>query len=259
MRRFALLVVALPAGALAIIPDFGPDNSYLGVGQLSGASCVAIAPNWVITAKHVGGMNVLINGLSATAFERFDHADADISLLHFNETFTTYYTPDFANMLGSRATMVGYGSTGTPNATGITITGNAGIRRKAANTVDLLESVTFDNIHFFDAWIYDLDGPSGNGTLGAGAVANEGGLWGGDSGGGWFTEGNGAPRLVGINSFIADGTGNSNLSDYGDLGGAVALRSYQGFIEGHIGAVPEPMSMAGLGAGLLLLLKRRRK
>lgn len=258
MRSLPLAgLILLPAASFAIIPDYGTDTFFTGVGQLGGASCVAIAPHWVITARHVGGTTVNFEGTNYTAFERFDHDEADISLLHFNQTLPNFYAIDYADPTGRTGTLVGFGGTGTAGATGINITGGAGIRRAADNVIDEMDTVTFDNIDFFDAWVYDLDGPSGNGSTGGPAVAHEGGLWGGDSGGGWFVQNGSQWNLVATNSFVADNTNNNQFNDYGDLGGGVALRSYETWIQGHV--VPEPGSMGVLGLGLVALLRRRKR
>jgi len=251
-----LLILALSAfagSAHAIIPDFGPDSVFTGVGTLGGASCVAIGQNWVITARHVGGMTVNFGSGNVTAIQRFDHELADISLLKFSgNPFTSFYNIDFADRLGSEATLVGFGQTGTPGVGGINITGGGGIRRKANNVIDLIDEASFGTGSLFDAYIYDLDNPTGGiGTLGLGAVANEGGLWGGDSGGGFFVGG----KLVGVNSFVANVVGGSGQNDYGDWGGAVRLASYQGWITS---TVPEPGSMAVMGLGIAALIRRRK-
>lgn len=250
--------VALSGQALAIIPDFGADTFFTGVGKLSGASCVAIAPNWVITAKHVGGTTVDFDGVVRTAAQRFDHPDADIALLRFASPLgVNFYSIDFANPLGREVTLVGYGSTGVAGPTGVTITGGGGTRRSGTNTIDRKQTnVTFNGINFFNAWEYDLDGPTGNGTLGGGRTSREAGLWFGDSGGAWLVNNGGSWNLVAVNSYIDDATGNNVYSDWGDLGGGVALSDYQNWIQG---TVPEPATLSALALGLAAALRRRAK
>lgn len=258
---FVLSCLGLGASALAITPDYGADSFFVGVGSM-GASCVAVAPHWVMTAKHVGGMTVNLNGVTMTAVERNDCPNADIALLRFTETLSTYYTPDFRDMTGRQITMVGFGSTGTAGASGITITGGGGTRRTATNIIDRSNSVTFDNVNFFNSWEVDVDGPTGNGSLGGGRTSFEGGLWGGDSGGGaLFLDENSRWRLVGINSYIDDNPGSPNgaYNDYGDLAGFVKLNSYGSWITQRIGPVPEPGTWAALGLGAAALMRRRRK
>lgn len=152
------MAIVMSASGLGwtIIPDYGQDELFLGVGRMSGASVVAISSNWAITARHVGGMTVDIGG-TFTAANRYDHPLADFSLLHFNgNPFTTFYEIDYTDQLGSIATLVGFGQTGTATTTGIEITGGAGIRRKANNVLDLVDSVSFGTGSEFDAYIYDL-------------------------------------------------------------------------------------------------------
>ncbi|HLO98962.1 MAG TPA: PEP-CTERM sorting domain-containing protein, partial [Fimbriimonas sp.] len=66
-------------------------------------------------------------------------------------------------------------------------------------------------------------------------------------------------RVVAINSFVLDVDGNNDLFNFGDQGGAVALKSYEGWIESHINPVPEPTSMAALGLGIVAFLRKRSK
>jgi hypothetical protein len=260
MRRLPLLAtVALPTACFAIIPNYGPDTFFTGVGQLGGASCVAVSSHWVITARHVGGTSVNFGGNVFNAAQRFDHDEADIALLRFDvDLGVPTYGIDFSSPLGRTATLVGFGGTGDAGATGVILTGGGGVRRSAENVIDRANNVTFDNIDFFDSWEYDLDGPTGNGTLGQGALAREGGLWFGDSGGAWLVDNGGSWNLVGVNSYIDDGNNNGEFNNWGDLGGGVALKSYQGWINSHM-AVPEPASLAALSLGMLAIVRRRRK
>jgi len=259
MRGFRALLVGTgaltSAFSLAIIPDFGEDLDFTGVGRVGNASGVAVASNWVITARHVGGVTVNFGSGNIDAIQRFDHPLADISLLKFaGNPFSTFYEMDFfGSHLGQTATLVGFGETGTYGTTGINITGGGGTRRKANNALDDLQNVSFGPGSLSRSYMYDLDDPNGGvWTLGGAAVGNEGGLWGGDSGGGMFING----KLVAVNSFIFDAFGGGS-SDWGDGGGGVHLGSYTEWINTTM-AVPEPGTMVALSLGALALLKRKR-
>jgi hypothetical protein len=136
--------------------------------------------------------------------------------------------------VGSTATTIGYGETGT-GLSG-SIGGTAGLRRGATNTVDAIgDGVVFPSTSF----IADFDNPGNllDSTLGSPTpLALEGTLALFDSGGGVYADLGSGPVLIGINSYVASRDGNAN-NDYGDLFGATRVGLYRDYIAANI---PEP-------------------
>src|SRR4051812_20151895 len=100
---FSLAVFGcLSAPSLAIIN--GSDATLFDfVGQINGASGVVVAPNWVLTARHVGSGTFTVNGFSQTPDQVFNTdgtggaPNSDLTLLHFALPFATWSTPYYGN------------------------------------------------------------------------------------------------------------------------------------------------------------------
>lgn len=276
MRKSCLVVTLLGAmsvPSLAIINGFdAPEFTF--VGQVNGASGVVVAPNWVLTAQHVGSGVFTLNGVNYTPDQAFN-ADGtggipitDLTLMHFTASFSTWSSPYYGTVTGQLMTMVGFGGAGSFRAdgTGYDVFGG-GSRLKGFNMASTVatEQLPWLGNASVEAIEYDLDG-NGIDTFGDGGPvldingrSVEGGLAGGDSGGGFFMDVAGVQRLVGTNDFIFDAQNNNNNFDFGDGGGAIYLGAYQNWIEGHINPVPEPASMAALTLGVAAMLRRRRR
>lgn len=283
-NRFVLTVplCALSAASFAIYSHDQLDASAFGwVGLVGGGgSGTAISPHFVLTAGHVGGMTFSFSGGTYTAVERINHPTADISLLRFNETFTEFSMPYFGGVLGADVTLVGFGNTGVERQagdafpwTGYNDVGGFGTRRAATNRVEFVDFADVAGYHTNSLW-YDLDfydprtpAPNQVDTFGlGGALDNEGGLLGGDSGGAALLNLGGVWRIVGVNTFIGDVVGpnppggQSAYMDYGDVFGSTNVGFYQDWIAQNAPeAVPEPATIAALGLGAMALLRKRKK
>jgi hypothetical protein len=164
-------------------------------------SCVAIAPNWIITASHVadygGSGTLIINNSSYLKKEIIYHETADIALIRYDKIFPGYYPLHSGkSLLNSNVILIGYGFVGTVgksfgqyyfNDSG---TGR-GTRRWGSNKISSLES-----------WDYDVppDFSSTGFVMKFDASGTEAGVGVYDSGGGSFVQESGVWKLAGINT-----------------------------------------------------------
>lgn len=84
------------------------------VGWWNGSSAVCIAPNWIISAKHVGGDvngTFWMRGESYRAVEVVRHATQDIQLIRVAETLPGYHTLASGVEAGDLAVLGGWGRT----------------------------------------------------------------------------------------------------------------------------------------------------
>jgi hypothetical protein len=329
----ATFILASPASAIVLNgTDLILDSAYRtladdygSVGQFHttdgtyqyAASGVVIADNWVLTAGHVAGgmtsMDFFLDG--GGSWGSFDSRSGyaadqwvthpkwsgslasgyDIALVHFDQVLPGDQASLYmkSEEIGSIATAVGYGMTGT-GATGATTFD--GLKRAGHNVIDALYDTPGkprdpDRILLMD---FDSGSPADNAFGAAGPIPMESMIASGDSGGGLFIDcgdGSSSQCLAGITSFgwgLLDGNPNS---DFGDAGGFTRVSAFIDWIMSVItpssgggstggsnggkgggpkkGAseiaalavvdVPEPGAIALFGAGLFMLWAARRR
>jgi hypothetical protein len=293
---FSIAAVALLASqASAVIATTSTttpnpeDTFYQFVGQMNGASAVAIGPHTVLTAAHVGGNagNFILDGTTYTRIgskkapsyliSPGNSTNVDLMVVYVSQTLPGYYSLGNSISGGDTVTMVGFGKSGFVSGTNYSVSIPAGTRRKGDNTADVFG-------------VIDVDNATGNSGAGGGPVigsylkvAGDAVLGSMDSGGGWFSGGN----LVGISSFTFNESqsGTETSPTYGDYGfaskntngytaqdGSYTLLPGQAYFGSGaidltdpqihdfvVQSVPEPAPMAALGLGLLAVLRKRRK
>lgn len=269
------------------------DTLYSFVGQMNGSSAVAIGPNKVLTAWHVGGGSFVLNGTTynyggtTAAFNYVDPTDpahlahVDLRIVTVQGTLPGWYDIANGSTIGQELTMVGLGKSGVVSgdqrAYAVNFGETPGTRRKGDNTLDE-KGVLYNS----SATTNDGYGPYMLGYLKA---AGDAVLAGNDSGGGWFSNG----RLIGISSFTFNltqpnattspayrnyGFGSANTGGYTGDGfslapgeayfgsGAIDLTDpqIQTWLRTQgVNPVPEPASMISLGIGAAALLRRRKR
>lgn len=259
--------------AFAVVPATSgdpADTAFQYVGQVGGASGVAVGTNKVLTAKHVGGNVGDIFSLAGfgnfTITSRVENPDADFVVLTVAENLPGFYHVTYTDPVPSNQaiTMVGYGSSGTLRTDGSGYDINLGTqRRTGTNTV--FGRLTVELPPSFNSPVTGQTSLASTSLVARLTQNGDSALAGGDSGGGWFVNEAGEYRLVGVNSFIGlfgnwtDNYGFSNDDQNFFGSGAVDLTSYRTFLEDNgVTPVPEPASMAVLSIGALAMLRRRR-
>lgn len=165
----------------------GVDTTWSWVGQIGGCSAVAIGPETVITAAHVGAGDFVLNGISygmasTIAAPKIGGSAIDLRVVQLSDVLPGWYSLGDSASNKSAVTMVGYGAAGVVNSvdSGYVVSGG-GARHAGDNKISSHNA----------AKGY---GPTLRSMLGA---AGQSALTLGDSGGGWFVKG----KLVGISSF----------------------------------------------------------
>jgi len=300
----ALISLLVGSAAASTIRDDVADSEYTGfadtnfqsVGFVYGAdesgSATLIAPNWIMTAGHVGQalLNTLSNpdrgfrladDLSVNSpsydydqvfidplFNQSQSLDHDIALIHLTGAGVTNVTPlgldGSAVSIGSTVASVGYGATGT-GLTGDIITNNT-LRRGFENVVDALNYGQGTG-NFLPGYIADFDNPQGTantlGFLGSSPypLHLEGCLANGDSGSGMFTQVNGQWELAGVGSYVASPNNEGAVTSfYGDVSGWADTYQDLAWISNVSGVqpVPEPAPIIALGIAALVVVRRRK-
>lgn len=161
---------------------------------------------------------------------------------------------------GTTLTLVGYGRSGD-GISGYTTGPSFTVKRKGENNADLF-FVDDEGSGVKEVFIFDFDGPTGNGFLGGPTLGNdrETTLGPGDSGGPAFVLVGSTLFLAGVNTFTATFTGGPAAPLFGSGGGGMIVSAYFNFIA-QVTGLPEPSSIFSFSAlvGGWLALRRRRR
>lgn len=291
----AVMVGAPPDTPQAHVEPNRNDSAFSAVVSVrvngSPFSGVVVAPLHVLTAAHVVGtqppsaLAVQVNldaqavQRGVTAVQRFASASFpydDLALL----TLDAPLPPDLRipPILRSRIdtgtviTLVGHGASGA-GTVGPNVAASATVRRRGRNVIDAVQPTIDTSGRRSLFYLFDFDGPDGNGALGGPSLGNaeEAGLAGGDSGSPVFATVGGTLWLVGINNLVAPAPGETTITyRFGSVCGGMLLSDarFLAWLEeqthGSLGQQPgregeAPLPAWGLGLLGLLLAGRARR
>jgi hypothetical protein len=281
----AIALTAGSASAVIVGGDGGGRNTSAPTGDLAGSGWqyegqfgaflgTAIAPNYFITASHIGGSvgePFTYNGQSYATTAMFDDPASDLRIWKVDGTLGTYAPLDTTGpAAGQRIVLNGRG-TQRGDAILTSAGQTAGWRWGAADGAQSWGASTVAGT---------TDGGSGVGTLlratfdGTNATVSSG-----DSGGGVFLNDNGSWRLAGVtyaveSEGLVDGQNITGAALVGQSLYASGVAANQAWIHSVIGdvsavsnpvatvpAVPEPASVGLAAVGLVTAagLRRRRR
>ncbi len=223
-------------------PWNGVGSLVVGTGTFSG---VPVAPSFVLTASHVvagqaaSNVRYVLNTTgdqSASLLAKAIHVFPSASFPYDDLALVELQAPLPANAViypvlfnrvppGQVFTLVGYGSSGNGNA-GVSVTALPSVKRTGQNTADLIQTTVDSSGKTSLFYLYDFDGPTGNGSFGGPTLGNglETVVATGDSGSPAFTTFAGTTFLMGINTFVASPVANATVDEkFGTLGGGILL------------------------------------
>jgi len=249
---------------------------YPMVGKVSGqglsGSGVLISDRWVLTAGHIAGFKTggkfTIGGADYLIQSHITHpsnttfsTSYDVGLLYLAAPVSGIETAVMLGfgtpgaLLGREATWVGHGITGTGLSD---VRGNPEIRA----FTNIIDGTTPSSGLPEPSFFADFDNPDGtSNSLNSSALPTrlEGNVTPGDSGGGVFITIDGAPFLIGTNSYTSGFAPGLN-SKYGSISGAADLQMFHPWIfeTSGISAIPEVGTLGLFALGGMLTWMRRR-
>ena len=293
----ALMAGVTPDTPAARIDPNVATSEFAGVGAIviggSTYSGVVIAPQYVLTAAHVGtagaasAMSFVLNFSSSpwtssvesvSVYPTYSFPYDDLAVLKLS-TPVPGAVPVYPLFTGTTATglqlvLAGYGSSGNGDV-GVTVGAASTVKRTGGNIIDALQT-TLDNSGLQSRfYVYDFDGPTGAGPTGGPTIGNslETLVAPGDSGGPSFIRNAGQLQLFGINTFVSPSVSGAPTDyKFGMLGGGIAASDLRFFAwlqeatNGTLGGAssdsgnaPIPgWAVAVLAVGLLSLSNLRR-
>jgi hypothetical protein len=246
MPAAALMAGSAPDSAAARVDANVAGSPFAGVAAITinggTFSGVVIAPQYVLTAGHVAAagsaaaMQVILNAgatswstavVKATTYPTFSFPYDDLAILQLAAPVPAGVPiyPMYGGPLqdGLILVLAGYGASGNGNV-GPSIGAASNIKRTGRNTLDEF-TTTLDTSGLTSRFfVYDFDGPTGNGPLGAATLGNaiETMVAAGDSGGPSFIQVGSSLQLLGINTFAASPVANQAVTyTFGDVGGGI--------------------------------------
>lgn len=243
-RTQAIMAGQAPDSAAARVNP-NSDSTWSGVGSVvvNGAplSGVVIAGRFVLTAAHVvsgaqtNALQFVLN-LGATQWTTpvesvvihptYSFPYDDLAVLKLANpvppSVPIYRMYTGAQTTGLLLTLVGYGASGNGD-TGVSVGANSSVKRIGENVLDALQSTVDSSGHTSRFFLYDFDGPTGNGALGGPTLGNtvETGVAVGDSGSPVFVHNGSAPQLFGITNLVSSPTGGTVSYEFGTVGGGI--------------------------------------
>lgn len=258
------------------------DSTYSGVGSVvvNGAplSGVVIAGQFVLTAAHVVSgqpLNALQFALNLGATQwtsaiesvaihptySFPYDDLAVLKLANPVPASVPIYPLYTGTptAGMTLILVGYGASGNGD-TGPSVPANSTIKRVGANALDALQSTIDTSGKTSRFFLYDFDGPTGNGSMGGPTLGNslETVVAVGDSGSPVFVRNGSTLQLYGISNLVASPTGGTVSYQFGTVGGGMVASDarfapwLQSTTEGTLGRAIQADVPLPLWAGALL-------
>lgn len=207
-----------PTSALIVRGERMPDPAANGVGWWRGATAVAIGPNHILSARHLGGSpgdGFLIDGKNYPSTAVTLHPSADLAVIRVKGQLPGWHTIASRARKGNNVYLGGMGRVAaTEQADGITWSTTREERwgrNKLAKVVGGLFEIKFDQSN---------------------RLVNEAQFAHGDSGAGVFILAGGTLQLVGI----ATNVQGSEISRWGSKGVGVDVTVHRAWIEGAMTA-----------------------